>query len=641
MAMLPNLLLLWSLSHVHHTSGQAGGDLMQSWNRQNLSAVPLDLDARLRRLDLSSNFIRQLHTLGLPFLKQLDLSCNQLELITERAFQNLAQLEELNLSRNALNNNLGSNSKALASVRRLRSLDLSLNGLSNDVMKKFLRNKHKLVQLKMTGNVLTRLTHDMFRESPQLRDIAIDGNLISVIDPGTFESLSQLEHLNLARNNLAHICDFKLHKLKYLNLSRNSLEFFLTHEDNRMYGLEVLDLSYNKLLYFPILPQINRLRYLYLQRNMIGALRSEASMVSDANSLHHEVVRKGDVVVRKNILHSIYRMMPLIHIDLSYNHFTSFPLETLSLPKSLQIVNFSYNCLQSITWDVRNYSGGHHHIDYPALKHLDLQSNSLTYISPIFLEKLSKLETLNLKDNLVTPCAATEHFQIDNRCVALWRLKSLARLSLQGNGIKVLQAKSFWNTSLLSLDLARNPNLRVENGGFGGVQNSLQSLTLRELNLNNSRLSFPCMPALTYLDLSNNSLNALPSNLICSRLRELDISNNHFRSLNHTLFRVLSVNLSLLHLSGNNLNCCDSKWLHEMNNSNINIPDIDDTKCFPTEIRLSEYLDGALTDCGLHTEVQGTDYGQMFVIVLFVITLVTGLTILTRKICGTRKSFIV
>ncbi|KAG8004137.1 Negative regulator of reactive oxygen species, partial [Nibea albiflora] len=254
--MFSHLLLLWSLIHDLSITGLTYDEPKElSWNNQNLYSVPLDLDASLRRLDLSNNFIRQLHTLALQYLEQLDLSSNQLDFISEGAFENLARLEELNLSRNALNNNLGSNSKALQSISRLRILDISMNGLKDDAVERFLRNKPSLDQLKMTGNALTRLSHNLFKESKGLRSIAIDENQISVIEEGTFEPLRQLEALNLAKNNLVHICDFKLHQVKYLNLSGNSVEFFVTHEDNLFYSLEILDLSHNKLLYFPIVPK--------------------------------------------------------------------------------------------------------------------------------------------------------------------------------------------------------------------------------------------------------------------------------------------------------------------------------------------------------------------------------------------------
>lgn len=610
------------------------------------------MDTRLQRLDLSNNFIRQLHTLALPHLEQLDLSSNQLDLISEGAFENLARLEELNLSTNALNNNLGSNSKALQSISRLKTLDLSMNGLGDDAVERYLRNKASLDQLKMTGNALTRLSHHLFKESKSLRSITLDDNLISVIEQGTFEPLSQLEMLNLAKNNLAHICDFKLHQVKYLNLSRNSVEFFVTHEDNQFYRLEILDLSHNKLLYFPIVPKLNHLKYLHLQNNMVGTLNSEAAMVSEANALYNEITRER--TVRKNNLHSNWRLMPLIYIDLSYNHFRSFPLETLSILSSLETLNFSHNCLRNIVWNVRKYneSGHDRQLFFPSLKYLDMQSNGLAYISPLFLNALTQIETLNLQDNAVQPCASMGHLQsfkstrplnLNTSCVVFEPLGTLKHLNLKENNIEMLYSNTFQKTSLVSLDLARNTHMTMQVGALEGVQKTLQSLIISEINMTSSDLSLPCMPVLTQLNISNNHLDMIPSSLACSPLREIDIRNNHFVSLNHSLILALSVHLNLMYISGNYFNCCDSKWLTVLHELKIKLPDISDTVCFTSDgdTAMTGFLKQTSVDCLFHPKAQEIHFGQMLVIVLFVTVILTVLIIITRKLCCAQTSFIV
>ncbi|XP_041652894.1 transforming growth factor beta activator LRRC32-like [Cheilinus undulatus] len=651
--MFSHLVLLWSLSHDLYVTGLTQHKPEEgSWNNQSLSSVPVDLDVRLRRLDLSNNFIRQLHTLALPYLEQLDLSSNQLDLISEGAFENLAQLEELNLSRNALNNNLGSNTKAFRSISRLRSLDISVNGLSDDAAELYLRNKPSLERLKMMGNALKRLSRYMFKGSEGLKLINMEDNLISVIEKGTFEPLSQLEILNLARNNLAKICDFQLNQLKHLNLSRNSLEFFVTSENDKQYRLETLDLSHNKLLYFPIVPKMNSLRYLYLQNNMVGALNSEAMMVSEANALYRKVMRESTVT--KNNLHSNWRHMPLIYIDLSYNHFTSFPLETLSLLSSLQSLNFSYNCLQNIIWNVRNHDepGDPRQLFFPSLKYLDLQSNGLESVSPLFLKALTQIETLDLQDNSVKPCASlddlqssqsTQQIQLNTSCVSFGQLRSLKHLNLKENNIKTLQPDSFKKNSLVSLNLGRNPDLIMRVGAFEGVQNSLESLILSEVNMNTSDLSLPCMQALAHLNISNNHLDLLPGSLSCSPLRELDLRNNHFKSLNHSLILAMSAHLHLMYISGNHLNCCDSKWLIDLHKFNISLPDINNTVCFTSEgfIRMTEYLNNPEVACLIHSNAQELHFGQMVVIVVFITVLITALIMFTKRLCCTDKSLIV
>lgn len=612
----------------------------QSWNNYSLHSLPLDLDVRLRRLDLSNSLIRQLHTLTFPYLQQLDLSSNQLYLISEGAFENLTQLEELNLSRNELGNNLGSNAKALRSLGRLKTLDLSMNGLNDDAAELYLQNKSFLDHLKMTGNVLTRLSNKMFKQSKNLMSISIDDNLISVIQQGTFEPLRHLESLNLAQNNLVYICDFKLRQVKYLNLSRNSVEFFLTHEDNQLYTLEILDLSHNKLLYFPIIPKMNHLRYLHLQNNMIGAFKTEAAMVSEVNMLYRNIMRER--TARNNNFHSSWRKMPVIFIDLSFNHFTSFPVETLSFLSALETLNFSHNCLRNLTWNIRKDSGGRHRqLYFHALKNLDVQSNGLVQISPFFLNALIQLESLNLQDNAVQPCAPAGHLQnsqshekpLNTSCVVFGKLKALKRLNLKDNHIKILHPNTFRETTLLTLNLAGNSHLAIEEGGLEGLQNTLQSLVISEIHLS-SNVSLPCMSALTHLNISNNHLDSIPSAFSCSPLKEIDIRNNRFVSLNRSLSLPLFENLDLMYISGNDFNCCDSQWLTILHERKIKVPDINRTLCFTSNRNavMADLLRQTSLDCAFHPEAREIHFGKLLVIVLFGTVMLTVLIVITRKV---------
>lgn len=612
----------------------------QSWDNSSLHSLPLDLDVRLRRLDLSNNLIRQLHTLALPHLEQLNLSSNQLHLIYEGAFENLTQLEELNLSRNALGNNLGNNTRALRSLGRLRTLDLSVNSLSDKAAELYLQNKSFLNHLKMTGNVLTRLSNKMFKQSKNLKSISIDNNLISVIQQGTFEPLRHLESLNLAQNNLVYICDFNLQQVKYLNLSRNSVEFFVTQENSRLYMLEILDLSHNKLLYFPIIPRWNHLRYLYLQNNLIGTFETEVAMVSEVNALYRDITRNR--AEAKNNFHSSWRQMPVVFIDLSYNHFTSFPVETLSFLSSLETLDFSHNCLRKLSWNVRQDNRGRRRqLFFNTLKNLDMRSNGLVRISPLFLNALRQIESLNLQDNAVQPCAPGSRLQNslsrlqprNTSCLVFGKLKTLKDLNLRENHIRILYPNTFKETSLLALNLAGNSHLIVQEGALEGVQNTLQSLVISELKLS-SNISLPCLPALTHLNISNNGLDSIPRSFGCSPLRELDIRNNHFVSLNISLTRVWASHLHIMYISGNRFNCCDTQWLTVLHAMKVKVVDIDSTLCFTsnTNAVLADVLRQTSLECAFQPEAREIHFGLLLVIVLFGTVILTALIMITGKL---------
>ncbi|KAJ8015393.1 hypothetical protein DPEC_G00025660 [Dallia pectoralis] len=469
---------------------------ISSWSSRNLSSVPKGLDVRLRLLDLSDNFISSINSqdLGLPFLKSLDLSSNRLKTISVGAFRDVGQLQVLNMARNMLSHNVNENGQALGSLSSLRRLDISLNGLDNNAVELCLRNKSNLEHLDLTGNILMRLAPKQFVESRSLRHIHIENNLITVIEVGTFEPMERLEMLNLARNNLIYICDFKLHQVKLLNLSRNSIEFFVTREDDQPYSLEILDLSYNNLLYFPIVPKNNRLRYLHLQNNKVGALEV-VTLLSEASSLYRRLTADDDKLndaVENHNVYSNWRLMPLIYMDLSSNHFTYFPAEILSQLTFLSTLNFSNNCLKDLSYNTTKYGGGHigdHHKPpwiFPSLRFINLQNNGILQLSQFFLKALPNIETLNLKENSVKPCGPTDQLgtseigkeDMSSSCVSFWNIKSLRHLNLQDNGIRKIHQNTFQKSPLVSLDLASNIDMHFSKDALDGLQSSLQSLSI-------------------------------------------------------------------------------------------------------------------------------------------------------------------
>nr|XP_046180757.1 transforming growth factor beta activator LRRC32-like [Oncorhynchus gorbuscha] len=661
------LLLYCSLSHsltqFNTVTGRIPDDQQEttSWRFRNLSSVPEGLDVRLRELDLSNNVIRNINSqsLALPSLLRLDLSYNQLEIISEGAFRDVAQLQELNLARNALSHNVDSTSRALGSLHRLRRLDISLNGLDDDTAGLYLRDKSILERLDLTGNGLTRLTPKLFAESLSVRSIRIENNLITAIEEGTFEPLKKLKILNLARNNLVYICDFKLHHVKLLNLSRNSIEFFVTREDGHPYELEILDLSFNNLLYFPMVPKTNRLRYLHLQSNMVGTLETD-TLISEADSLYRELTSGDEVndAVDNNNIYSNWKLMPLVYMDLSSNHFRSLPVETLSHLTSLVTLNLSKNCLQDISYNRTKggHVGGYHQpsLTFPSLRFFDLQNNGLRQLSTFFLEALPNIETINLKENSVRPCdpkdqlgpSETTRVRLNSMspCVSFWNIKTLRSLDLQDNRIKTLHQNTFEGTPLVSLNLASNVDIVFDIGALEGLQSSLQSLSISGNSMPNSALSLPCLKALRRLNMSNNNIDVLPGIISCSPLTELDLRNNGLTSMNESVVDRLSLYLDVLYVSGNSFNCCDTKWLKALNKEKVNIPDLDHAVCLSVNGTL---LTGLLPNHSLHCSLELSpkitepNLGQIIIIILFVSTVLITLVVFVKKVCCNTGSIIV
>ncbi|XP_064182402.1 transforming growth factor beta activator LRRC32-like isoform X1 [Anguilla rostrata] len=550
----------------------------------NLTSVPTRLDPGLRRLDVSYNRIRDMGVLELRALQELDASGNGLRFLHEGAFQKMFRLRALNLAGNALNENAASNSRAFWALLGLRSLDMSSNALSQSAAELYLDRIYSLNHLNFAGNALTKLTSSLFSRSHYLSSLDMENNLILDIEEGTFEPLKRLVWLNLAGNNLACICDFRLHGLKFLNLSRNSMEFFITHRSNESYQLETLDLSYNNLLYFPILPKINNLRYLHLQNNRLGILMPERS-VTEASSLYEEIHYS---TVGSYELYSNQSLELLAHLDLSNNQLASFPSETLSHLPSLEALNMSSNCLRDFGHNVVPKNSSHWGTQQserlPSLRSLDLQSNQIQSLG--LAEALPEIETLNLRSNLVNPCAGNESepLQLKNvngaPCVSFSTIKTLRHLNLGENGIKTLFPHTFQHTPLVSLDLSGNQAMTMVGGALEGLQGTLEMLSFSGNEMQGSDLSLRCLVKLRRLDLAWNRLEVLPDLVSCSPLRELDLRHNAFTFLDGRLLTGLASHLDAVLVSGNAFNCCSAGWLELLRGARVRIRDLDEATCF-------------------------------------------------------------
>ncbi|XP_041075747.1 transforming growth factor beta activator LRRC32-like [Polyodon spathula] len=565
----------------------------------NLSSVPNCLEPGLKKLDLSNNFIRTLNeesAASLQSLQELDLSFNRFDLLTRRAWRNLIQLQSLNLAGNNLDSNRKRNSAALQSLKSLKVLDLSQNNLDSDTSALYLKNMSSLEHLGLAGNKLTTLSSKLFHQSPNLESISLADNIIVEINKGTFESLKRLRVLNLAFNSLRCISDFQLKHLLTLNLSRNSIEFFVTSENEDMYQLETLDLSYNRLLYFPLLPKNNALQYLYLQNNEMGLL-TLGSAFSEVRILYQEITR---IDTPNSKLYSNTTFTNLVHLDLSNNLFTSFPFHFLHDLIALQHLNLSNNCLENFTLEESDAETQataeqpsplfQQHRRLPSMQTLDLHNNLIHYLPPWFFELLPQIERVNLGKNSLQPCAipnsftsngaALQNVSHNDDCVDFSGLGTLKHLDLRENNIAVLFPRMFHQTPLVSLDLAGNTHLRIAANALDSLASTLQELSVSGNLMINSDLPLPCLKELRRLDLSNNLLGTLPPQIRCSPLVEIDVRNNSLTGLDVPAVTCWSRSLQTIQLSRNSFNCCTLHWLRIMQESKADIGDLEDAMCF-------------------------------------------------------------
>ncbi|KAM9373637.1 transforming growth factor beta activator LRRC32-like [Phaethornis superciliosus] len=529
----------------------------------------------VKYLELSNNFIQNLTSnsmQGFGQLEYLDMGSNQLEAVSELTLAQLPKLHSLLLGSNHLDHNYHANGRAFHLLRNVEVLDLSANNLESHMASWYLTNLTGLRSLQLSGNRMSKLPAGIFRSTPRLRQLDLSNNYIIEIEVGTFEALGELEVVNLALNSLHCVSGFSLGQLQVLNLSHNALEQFSSEDGAEPYLLRVLDLSHNRLLDFPELPKAHYLTHLNLSNNLIASLLPGSRQPGDF-VLHYEELGRFSGTWQAELTR-------LTDLDLSNNHLQVFPFPFFRSLSSLHNLSLARNCLQEVARDGLS-------LPVLPLRCLDLHSNAIRLLPLWFFDSLPLLEALDLGSNSLQPCQGhgkqpgweSQPPVPRGTCTPFYSISHLKHLSLGRNNLTRLQPYAFHQTSLLSLDLSGNQDLSVPQEALGGLEFSLQKLSLRGNQMDNSQAELPCLGVLRALDLSGNRLSVLPSGLFCSQLESLDLRDNQLQSLEEPALASWPQSLKDVAISGNPFSCCSLTWLERLQGTGVSVRDLDQTLC--------------------------------------------------------------
>lgn len=561
-------------------------------NNGSLTGVPV-LPASIEELQLNYNHIQTLQddSLSYPSLKTLSLACNTLERIQSNTFQNSKLIESLNLANNNLHVDYQETSHALRTLLKLRVLDLSENMLDEEMAGALLQNLTSLEYLNLSGNLLRRLDESSFADLYQLKELDLQRNIIFEID-GAFDGIRKLQRLNLAFNYLPCLYNFHMTQLLILNASHNFIEWFISSLDlNNTFHLETLDLSHNKLLFFPILPNRSHLRNLYLSYNSIRFyehLAGNTTVNSSATVEFYNMKNYTGNITAWLWDESWHGDVSSVEIlDLRANQLDYFPRGFMQKMPSLHRFNTCKNCLKTLNLRSGQISSRLYELDISNnqlsqiladegtaaalsnLTYLNLSLNALESAPSGLFSSLQSLRSVDLSYNNIDICHSETIETSTNTmstCVDWKYVASLRQLYLKGCNLKRMPLFAFAGLPLTHLDLSDNPGVFLQ-GSIQGLSRTLQHLGLGNTQLQD--FDFSHFRLLEYLNISRNSIANLPASLLNLKLKVLDVRDNRLSTIPPGQASMLAAKLHTVFLTGNPFNCCQTEWFKTFDSINV------------------------------------------------------------------------
>ncbi|KAK4880191.1 hypothetical protein RN001_008337 [Aquatica leii] len=304
-----------------------------------------------------------MHTFwGVPSVKILDLSFNNISVVFDHNFRGLLNLIELHLDDNLIQK---VSSGVFKHLTELRILTLERNRLQELVPKMFARLS-KLQVLKLSENKLIELLPEAFKDILELRTFECRGCGLSRINTQIYHLLPYLTHLDLGNNTMQFIAydEFqdlrRIHSIKldgnmfpvilektFINqgelrtlcLARNRLAKITNTAFLNLTKLYELDISYNKLNRVEgvaFQPISESLRKLSVSGNKFSDETLRVIQQTTIKLQHLEVADMGITELSQGLFSDNLRAL-----NLSGNNLTS--LEVKALPHQLVDLDISRN----------------------------------------------------------------------------------------------------------------------------------------------------------------------------------------------------------------------------------------------------------------------------------------------------------
>ncbi|XP_015606545.1 protein slit isoform X1 [Cephus cinctus] len=393
-------------------------------SHRGLTQVPGDLAALLlaEKLDLQGNNISVIFNTDfedMATLHVLQLSNNQIHTIEKGAFKDLVGVEKLRLNNNQIRH---LPDLLFSNMMNLKRLDLSYNQITM-IGPKTLRGVSSLKHLLLDNNVLTCIDEASIRELKDLEVLTLNNNKLTSLGKEMLSGLSRLRTLKLAENSLT--CDCHLAWLSRL------LRSFSRLGQNTRCSLP---------------PYLKNQKLSDLQEHEFkcsGPVERTGSECSAEPLCPHPCRCEEDIVdCREKSLTKIPTHLPedTTELRLEQNNITEIPPKAFSPYRKLRRLDLSNNKIQKVASDA--FHG------LKSLESIVLYGNNITELPGGVFHGLTSLQLLLLNANEIS-CIRTDLFR---------DLTSLTLLSLYDNNIQSLANGTFANLrSIRTLHLAKNP----------------------------------------------------------------------------------------------------------------------------------------------------------------------------------------
>ncbi|XP_011310139.1 chaoptin [Fopius arisanus] len=250
--------------------------------RNNLAQIPhsaFSSTRDLRELYASHNTLTQLpgSLHGLAALEVLDLSFNNLNILSPATLSSLTSLLELRLVRNKIKE---LREGAFSRLPRLSFIDLESNDL-RIIERNAVRNLPELQAIRLGKNRIQMIPSGAFTDLPLLQTAELQENRIREIANNAFINVPHILFLNLSYNllpSLEHAGLASLRSLEVLDVSKNRLTGVTMDSLATLEWLVELKMDQNRICGIQGLPfdNMSRLRVLSMRKNRMTSVPENA-----------------------------------------------------------------------------------------------------------------------------------------------------------------------------------------------------------------------------------------------------------------------------------------------------------------------------------------------------------------------------